>query len=330
MGYSSDVFREAQSVINLRRLSATDELEKRRKILFADCPRAKKIESELAGIFVEAGKIVVSKNNVRSSLEQLMKKSLDLQEELKGILKEKQLPENYLEEWYKCDKCSDTGFVDGIMCSCLKDTMKKISYDRLNKSSPLKLCSFESFDTGYYSDLPINGTGKSPRKFMESVYRYCLKYADKFDENSASLLFQGGTGLGKTHLSLAIAGSVIEKGYGVIYVSAPDIFSRLANEQFRGGYEERGITEGLLTDCDLLILDDLGTEYQSKYTVSSMYNILNTRLLKQKPTIISTNLTINDMQEIYGVRVVSRIIGMLDRIEFVGSDIRQILRNKKQ
>lgn len=329
MGYGADVFHEAETIINLRRLRAEDELEKRRELLYKDCPRAKVIEYELAGIFVQVGKRVISGIEVRKNLDELKNKSLALQEELKGILSERKLPENYLEEWYKCEECKDTGFIDGYMCKCLKNTMKQLAYDRLNQASPLKLCSFDSFKCEYYSDTPLKGTGKVPRKNMESVLRFCVKYADNFSEGSRSLLFQGGPGLGKTHLSLAIAGTVIEKGYGVIYVSSPDIFTRLENERFRGGFEEKGSTDALLCECDLLILDDMGTEYLSKFTSSELYNILNSRLLRQKPTIISTNLTLDEMQQMYGTRIVSRIIGMLDRVEFIGTDIRQVRRINK-
>ena len=202
--------------------------------------------------------------------------------------------------------------------------MKQISYDRLNNLSPLKLCSFDSFKCELYPNIPFKDTGKIPRKYMESVLKYCIKYASLFSENSRSLLFQGGPGLGKTHLSLAIAGEVIEKGYGVIYVSSPDIFSRIENERFRGRLEDRGETESLLCECDLLILDDLGTEYLSKFTSAELYNIINTRLLRNKPSIISTNLSIQEMQNAYGSRVVSRIMGTHDRVEFIGADIRQI------
>ena len=162
------------------------------------------------------------------------------------------------------------------------------------------------------------------------MLKFCKKYADEFSGDSHSLLFQGGPGLGKTHLSLSIAQAVIDKGYGVIYVSAPNILSRLESERFGNNAERKGETEQFLNECDLLILDDLGTEFQTKYTSSAVYNIINTRLITNRPTIISTNLSGKEIQELYGARMMSRIIGMLDRVEFIGNDIRQIKRRERK
>ena len=137
------------------------------------------------------------------------------------------------------------------------------------------------------------------------------------------MLFAGKTGLGKTHLSLAIAQTVIENGYGVIYVSAPNILSRLESNQFSGRSVERTEDEQLLQECDLLIIDDLGTEFVTKFTQAAIYNIINTRLNSGKPVIISTNYSTKELEDIYGNRMVSRIVGVLRKIEFFGSDIRQ-------
>ena len=133
---------------------------------------------------------------------------------------------------------------------------------------------------------------------------------------------QGGPGLGKTHLSLAIAREVIDSGYGVLYVSAPIILRKIEKEYFGSQNNESNILNNML-ECDLLILDDLGTEYEKKFTVSAVYNILNSRMLTSKPTIISTNLSLGDIEKRYDIRTVSRIIGTMERIEFVGTDIRQ-------
>ncbi len=330
MGYSNEVYEYALHELQNRRLFAEQELMKRRNMLYEICPRAEEIERELVKISVSAGKKVVMGANVREELEILKEKSLILQNELSEILKSRSLPSNYLEEWYTCDKCKDTGNIDGIMCSCMKSLLKKHAYEQLNRISPLSLCSFETFSLNYYSEAADEKTGRIPYNYMQSVLKFCKKYADEFSEQSHSLLFQGGPGLGKTHLSLSVAQSVIDKGYGVIYVSAPNIFSRLEREHFGNDFEQKGKTEELLNECDLLILDDLGTEFQSKYTASEVYNVINTRMLTSRPTIISTNLTIKEMQELYGNRMVSRIIGMLDRVEFIGNDIRQIKRRERK
>ncbi len=330
MGYSSEVYELAGREMEQRKLYAEQELEKRRNRLYDICPRAREIERELVTISVSAGKRVIMGSDVRKELEILKGRSLGLQKELDELLISNNLPKNYLEEWYVCDKCGDTGNIDGRMCSCMKNLLKKTAYEQLNRSSPLSLCSFEAFSLNYYSKIKDEKSGKIPYNYMQSVLRFCKKYADEFSPESHSLIFQGGPGLGKTHLSLSIAQTVIDKGYGVIYVSAPNIVSRLENDRFGNNSERKAETEQLLNECDLLILDDMGTEYQSKFGVSVMYNTLNTRLMTNHPTIISSNLSAKEIQEMYGTRMMSRIIGMLDRIEFTGNDIRQLKRRERR
>ena len=225
------------------------------------------------------------------------------------------------------------GYVNGKMCICMKRLLRQISYDRLNSISPLSLSSFDNFSLDYYDTKPLEDSRNSPYKQMSRVLSFCVKYARGFSTSSESLLFQGAPGLGKTHLSLAIARDVIESGFGVIYVSAPSIMNKLNKEAFE--YDRRSNdspTEQLLTECDLLIIDDLGTEFSSRFNVAAIYNIINTRMIVSKPTIISTNLTITELQENYNMRIISRIIGNLRRLEFIGTDIRQqkhILKKNK-
>ena len=331
MAYNQEVYERAAKIMENRRLCAEQDLEKRRSELFAGCPRAAEIEKELTSFSLKAAKAVIMGANIKQELTKMKEKNLALQIELNAILDEKGLPRNYLEPWYECKICSDKGNVDGKMCECMKMLVKKTAYEQLNSISPLSLSTFEGFSTNYYPDIPAEkGEGRSPREFMTSVLNYCRKYADSFSPRSRSMIFQGGTGLGKTHLSLAIAQRVIEQGYGVIYVSAPDIVMQLEKEHFSGRYGETGDSEQLLTECDLLILDDLGTEFQTKYTVATIYNIINKRILTSHPTIISTNLSLSAMNQLYGDRMVSRVIGMQDRVEFVGNDIRQIKRREKR
>ena len=324
MGYSRQIYREAERRLEIKRIKSEQELDKRRELLFARSKRAEKITYELAHTTVLAARFVLARGNVREEVEKLRKKNIALRTELYGILDKLGLPENYLEEWHDCDKCNDTGYIDGKMCRCMRSLLRSTAYEQLNRSSPLSISDFDSFSLEYYSDKKDGG--QSPRDIMARVLSFCKKYADSFSTGSRSLLFQGGPGLGKTHLSLAIAGKAIEKGYGVIYVSAPVIFSQLEKEHF--GRNEGTGTQQYLLDCDLLIIDDLGTEFPSKFTVSALYSLINSRTMSSKPTIISTNLTLSELQDTYSFRIVSRIIGMLSRVGFVGNDIRQ-LKNKK-
>ena len=328
MGYSSEIYEEAERKLERRRILSEQELDKRRNILFLRSPRAEKIEQTIAKTSVAAAKAVFGGADIKTELEALKRKNLALQNELNEILKSFGFPENYLERWYKCDKCKDTGYIDGKICDCMKRLLRETAYDSLNRMTPLSLSDFESFSLDYYSKTPVAEGKLSPYTQMNGVLGYCKKYAASFNEESRSLLFQGAPGLGKTHLSLAIAKEVIDKGYGVVYVSAPAILTKIENEHFDIKKTESP-AEQIVTECDLLIIDDLGTEFTSRFTVSAVYNIINTRMITSRPTIISTNLTLTELQEKYNSRIVSRIIGMLDRVEFVGVDIRQQKRRRQ-
>lgn len=330
LGYSREVYDEAFEKLQKRRLFSEQELEKRRITLFSLSPRAEQIECQLAKTSIAAAKAVFSGADLKTELYKVKAKNQLLQQELNDILDKLNFSRNYLEEWHTCEKCRDTGYIDGKMCVCLKNLLKETAYERLNRISPLSLSDFDGFSLDYYSKTPIRENSKSPYAHMSAVLAFCKKYAENFSTDSHSLLFQGGPGLGKTHLSLAIAKSAINNGFGVIYVSAPAILSKLENERFGNRDNPDDDTERLIMNCDLLIIDDLGTEFSTKFTVSAIYNIINSRMISSKPTIISTNLTVKELQEKYNIRTVSRIIGMLDRVEFVGTDIRQIKRRERQ
>ena len=326
MSYPSEVYDQALGILEKRRSLAEQELEKRRSLLYARSPRAQQLERTIARTSAAAAKTVLAGGDVKSALEQLRDKNLALQKELADIIKGFGFPENYLDPWYTCPLCRDRGDIDGKMCGCMKKLLRRIAFDRLNASSPLELCDFDSFDLNYYPKT-APAEGRSPYDTMTLILKFCRRYADNFSLLSDSLLMQGGPGLGKTHLSLAIAREVIDKDFGVVYVSAPTLMSQLAKESFDYSSKNSGVSQALI-DCDLLILDDLGTEFGTRFSTAAMYNMINSRMITSKPTIISTNLTMKELQESYGSRVTSRLIGGLKRLEFCGRDIRQLKRMK--
>ena len=327
MSYPSDVYAQAMSVLEKRRIFSEQELEKRRELLFARSPRAQQLERMIGRTSAAAAKTVLAGGDVRAALEELRDKNLSLQKELAGIIQGFGFPENYLEPWYTCPLCRDKGDIDGKMCDCMKKLLRQIAFDRLNAMSPLELSEFDAFDLNYYPKTAPPG-GRSPYDIMSRILKYCRRYAESFSLFSDSLLMQGGPGLGKTHLSLAIAREVIDRGFGVVYVSAPALMSQLAKESFDYSSKNTESISRALTDCDLLIIDDLGTEFGTRFSTAAMYNMINTRMITSKPTIISTNLTMKELQESYGSRVTSRLIGGLKRLEFIGRDIRQLKRMK--
>lgn len=226
----------------------------------------------------------------------------------------------------ECNECNDTGYIGSWLCSCVERIARRLAYSDLAGQAPLEQSTFENFDLNYYPDEK-NETGSFPRKRMTAIYGFCRDYAAGFTTASESLLFLGGTGLGKTHLSLAMAGEIIKKGYGVIYGTAQNLFNQMSREHFSYSNDDRMLEEALA--CDLLIIDDLGTEFSTQFTQSCVYNIVNTRILRGKPTVISSNFTLVELEKIYSPRIMSRIIGSYTMKKFNGSDIRQIKLLKK-
>lgn len=322
MGYSKEIYDCVRQKLYEMRIKSWEELEKRKKLFFARFPEASEIEKKLALTAIDSAKAVLGGSSAKKELESLRKRSVSLRNRLSEILNSVNLPEDYLEVKHNCEKCQDEGFVDGVMCSCMRDMMKKESYAKLNSMSPLELSSFETFSLDYYPENSEPGH-KSPRERMGIIFDFCKKYSDNFSSKSPSLIMMGNTGLGKTHLSLAIASEAINKGYGVIYVSAPNMVNKLEKEKFQNYGRDSEESEKHFIDCDLLIIDDLGTEYSGAFSNCAIYNIVNSRIMMSKPTIVSTNLTMKELEKNYSPRMVSRIIGNNIRLEFLGFDIRQ-------
>lgn len=215
---------------------------------------------------------------------------------------------------YVCEKCEDTGIIGDEDCQCLVNLIRQISYQKMCREFPANKYSFEDFSLEYYPDL-------KDQKTMEGIYNSTLKYAKEFKKDSPSLFFQGGTGLGKTHISLSIANEVAKKGYGVLYNSVQNFLTAIEKEHF--GNEKDGDTLLSLLECDLLILDDLGTEFLTQFNTSVLYNVINTRYINSLPTIISSNLSPRALEERYGQQLFSRFAGCFDWMVFVGGDIRK-------
>lgn len=211
------------------------------------------------------------------------------------------------------------------MCDCYKELLRDTALAELNELSPSSRSTFESFNVNYYPDTSDPVTGVNPRSRMKEILDFCKDYAADFGTDSPSLLLYGATGLGKTHLSLAIASEAIRKGYGVIYGSAQNLMSRLEKEHFSSGRDnEYEGSEQAILECDLLVIDDLGAEFSTQFTVAELYNIINTRIMSRLPVIISTNLTPDGLEQKYTQRITSRIIGNYISLYFCGKDIRQI------
>lgn len=329
MPYSNDILVQAKDRLSERRLAAQRAADFKREQLYLQEPRLQEIDRELSQIGIDTAKAILKNSDSKIDMQQLADRSMALQNEYKEILKKLGFKPSDLEPVYSCEKCSDTGYIEQenrtAVCDCLKKLMSDVACEQLNADSPLQLCTFETFKLDFYSDTP-DRDGNIPLNRMSNIFNYCRNYADTFTLSSRSLIMRGATGLGKTHLSLAIANEVIRKGMSVVYVSAPDILSRLEREHFSYHYREEENTFNSLVKCDLLIIDDLGTEFISQFSVAAVYNIFNSRILAGKPIIMNTNLTINELLSTYSQRFVSRMMGSCDKLDFIGDDIRPLLR----
>lgn len=318
MSYGRDVYDEALARLKKKHGVCEMITAERRALLREANPRFGEIEAELRRTSSELFAALRSADG-EAAFKTVMEKNRALQTERVRLLTDAGLPADYLDDIFSCDKCRDEYFVDGKMCDCYKKELRATAYERLNASSRLKPTSFDDFDLKYYSDEPDDALGESPREHMSDVLAYVKRYASEIRTRRDSLLFTGGTGLGKTHLSLAVAKEAVDSGLGVIYDSVPSLMMKLENERFGRGDE--GFSDAVCS-CDLLVLDDLGAEHNTASTRTFLYTIVNSRIMAALPTIISTNLSVSELSEHYSDAVYSRLTGDYTPIRFYGSDIR--------
>ena len=228
-----------------------------------------------------------------------------------------------LEPKYTCSLCQDTGVADGKTCACVRREMQRLRREEIEAMSSLSVTSFDTMKLDYYPNTPDPKTGRSVRQYMAELLADLRDYADEFDLDSENLMLTGNAGLGKTHAALAVAGAALDKGYDVIYISSPDFFSRVETLHF--GSDPAGEKDALLDTvggADLLILDDLGTEFNSSFVISTLYSLLNDRLGRRRPTILTSNIVDGTLLEkLYTEKVASRISAFVP-YRFLGDDIR--------
>ena len=228
-----------------------------------------------------------------------------------------------LEPKFTCPLCQDTGVAQGKTCQCVRREMQRLRREEIEAMSSLSVTSFDTMKLDYYPNTRDPQTGRSVRQYMAELLADLQDYAAAFDLDSENLMLTGNAGLGKTHAALAVAGAALDKGYDVIYISSPDFFSRVETLHF--GSDPAGEKDALLetvTGADLLILDDLGTEFNSSFVISTLYSLLNDRLGRRRPTILTTNITDGALLEkLYTEKVASRISAFVP-YRFLGDDIR--------
>ncbi|MDE6729522.1 MAG: ATP-binding protein [Oscillospiraceae bacterium] len=252
--------------------------------------------------------------------ETIKKQNLQAQQICRDKLKEHHYPGDYLDLHYTCPACCDTGYVNnGEYCECVKKLASDYAADDMHKISQIQLCSFADFSLSYYQEPETS----KYYAYVSQILKFCQDYAANFSLDSQSLLFWGEPGTGKTHLSLAIVTEVLKKGNTIIYDSIGNLLSKVEKEHFQKQETLETDTLQLLLDTDLLVMDDLGTEFQSSFSLSALYTIINTRINRHLPTIISTNLEPEEMTEMYQSRITSRLFKVYQTIKLVNVDVRK-------
>lgn len=324
MALSREQFDLIANSYNDRRLNNKIESDRRTHLVYEHIPVIWEYDKEISRLAVSAARKALlgdhtSKDSLREDIELISEKK-------KAALLAGGYPANYLDEIFTCEDCKDTGFIGGKPCHCLKEQVVKLLYSRSELKEILQRENFDTFDYDYYSDSFIDSdTGISALENIEAVIDHCHYFIKNFDKDFDNLLFFGKAGTGKTFLINCIAKELIEKSYSVIYLSAVQFFDLLADYAFRRSNNTSVYTQISMDEllrCDLLIIDDLGTEMNNSFTDSSLFDCLNERLIHQRSTIISTNLSLEDLQKKYEERIFSRTTGNYTPLKIFGDDIR--------
>ena len=331
MAYEPNVLRRAAERLEDRHRRREDQQNARRREIYAAIPRVAEIDRQLRRTIVDiiAASLRQGSDPV-PAIGVIRDKNLDLQAERAELLVAHGYPADALDDKPACPKCNDTGWRGAVMCDCLKELCAQEQIKELSKLLDLGEQSFDTFRLDYYSDQLWPGRASSPRANMDLVYEVCLNYAQKFGRFQFKNLFlTGAPGLGKTFLSACIARSVSEQGFSVVYDTAGNIFAQFENRKFQrdaeGVQSARDETRRYLS-CDLLILDDLGSELTTQFTQSALYELLNTRLVGDRRMVISSNLTPEDVARRYSPQIASRLLGEFNVLHFFGDDIRLLKR----
>ena len=329
MAYDGRIMRQALARFEEDKQRRAAEFARRRDRLYAAEPRLREIENQLRATMSRLIASALRRGaDPVPAVKVLRDENLELQAERADLLREMGYPADYLEEKPACSLCGDTGYRDGQVCRCLREYYKRAQLAELSKLLDLGGQSFETFSFDWYSD--DRGERKvSPRENMERNYDVCQDYARQFSLRSDNLLLMGQPGLGKTFLSACIARVVSERGYSVVYDTAEHIFSQMEEEKFRPEDAPEACEDvRRYLRCDLLIVDDLGTEMVTSFVQSALYQLINGRLLAGKKTVINTNLAPRQLGERYSPQVQSRFEGEYRILPFFGEDIRKLRRKQ--
>ena len=321
MAYSEAVLHRARErLLQEKNLYEAETAARRAQVLQA-YPRLREIDQALRQSVAGAVAAAFRKGeDTTAAIAALKEKNLALQREREWILASAELDESVLDPPPFCPHCGGSGYVGSSMCECLRELCRQEQKKELSSLLGGKE-SFDGFRLDLYPTEPDPNLGVSPRQLMERTFRRCRRYAREFGAGAPSLLFTGAPGLGKTFLSACIARAVADNGFSVVYDTAGKLFSDFEAVKFGGNQQD--LTRKYL-QCDLLIIDDLGTEMTTQFTQSVLYRVLNDRLLENRPVIVSTNLSDQALRQRYSAPIASRLLGAFEVCLFLGQDIRQL------
>lgn len=285
------------------------QLEKsRRNEILEKLPEYQDLENQLMQTVTDMISAVMDKSLPANEVSaNALNKNKEIQRQMDELLERNGYPADYLDPIYTCPICKDKGNTGSDWCECLYSLTNKMAAEELNENAPLDKSRFNNFDIERYSNKTDKDNTVSSRNIMQKNFEYCELFAEQFNGKGSGILMVGNTGLGKTHLSLAIANKLIENGFCVVYGSVTELIRKINSEQFDN---VEGDTMSLVKSCDLLILDDLGVENKSEWNASLLYEIINTRQNKRAPMIINTNLDLDELTQCYGDRLSSRMFSM--------------------
>ena len=321
MALSNSQYDHLMRTYEQKQLDNEFQLRKRYEKAYALIPELEEVDHSISSLSVKKARLLLDGD--QTALSSLKSELKELSARKPTLLKAHGLPANYLELHYQCPDCKDTGYIGNKKCHCFKKAIIGLLYDQSNiKKFPVE-ADFSNFRLDYY---PVSHydkkTGRSSRSMMEDTLRICHHFIDSFGTEFNNLFFYGDVGVGKTFLSTCIAKEIMNREYSVLYFSAPQLFNTLAKNAFdKNDIDAHNMCEYIF-DCDLLIIDDLGTEYTNAFIASQFFTCINERLLHRKSTIISTNLSLESLADLYTERSFSRITSRYSLLKIVGDDIR--------
>ena len=322
MRTKNELYREALHRIQSRRQKAVTLAEEKKNAALTAVPGLEEGRTQVRMLGLKAMQLAAA-GAASEQVQAMQEKRRAAQAQVDALMAAAGYGPESLEPKYTCPLCKDTGYADGTICSCVGKAAREIRRAEIAEESPLSLSDFSSMKLEYYPNQMEPGLGVNIRRYMTETLDALKQYADTFDLRSMNLLITGNAGLGKTHASLAIAKTVLDKGYDVVYLCSQQLFGQLERDRFADSCPLRDA----VLEADLFILDDLGTEHVNPYMLSCFYDILNTRMLERRPTIYTSNIIDGQKFEArYTEKISSRLAGSCEPVLFLGNDIRAILQ----